>query len=72
MKKLTALALAGFVLLGAIFLGPPPSFGHDVEECYSDYQKCREYAFMLDESWIKVMLALTVCDIMLGKCLFTA
>ena len=71
MKKLTAVALAGFILLAAAFLGPRPSFGHDVEQCYVDYQMCREYAFMIDDSWIKVMFALTVCDIMLGKCLLS-
>jgi hypothetical protein len=71
MKKFAALALAGFILMGAAFLAPRPSFGHDVEGCYLDYQKCREFAFMLDDSWFKTMLALTVCDLMLGKCLFT-
>ena len=71
MKKFTALALAGFILLAAAFVGPPPSYGHDVGECFSDYQKCREYAFMLDESWFKIMLALTLCDFMLGKCVLT-
>ena len=71
MKKFAALALAGFILLGPALLSPRPSFGHDIERCYMDYQKCREYAFMLDDSWIKTTLALTVCDLMLGKCLFT-
>ncbi len=71
MKKITILALAGFILLGSAFLAPRPSFGHDIGECYRDYQQCREYAFMVDESWIKTTLALTVCDLMLGKCLFT-
>ena len=71
MKKAAALALAGIVFVTAILFFPSESAAHDVEKCYSDYLECRELAFNMDVSWYKMMLALTLCDVMLGKCLIT-
>ena len=71
MKKAVSLVLAGIVFVTAVLLFPGASVAHDVEECYSDYLECRELAFNMDVSWYKMMLALTLCDVMLGKCLIT-
>ncbi len=71
MKKVAALILVGAVLLTAALYFPARSTAHEVGGCYGDHLKCRENAFNLDTTWYKMMLALTVCDIMLGKCLLT-
>ena len=68
MKKLTALALAGLVLVSAALFFPASLAARDMNECYRDNQDCRVNALNLDAPWYKVMLILTVCDIALGKC----
>ncbi len=68
MKKLTALVLAGLVLVSAAFFFPTAVAARDVDQCYKDHLNCRENALDLDAPWYKVMLFLTVCDIALGKC----
>jgi len=76
MKKLTVLALAGLVLVSAALFFPLTTVAaaatstheHSMDECYSDYERCRENALDLDAPWWKVMVILTVCDVALGKC----
>ena len=68
MKKLAVLALAGLVLVSAAFFFPTSLAAHDVNECFTNHQDCRENALNMDAPWFKVMLILTVCDIALGKC----
>ena len=69
MKKTLPLALAGLMLLSAALYFPTAVSAHDVNECYRDHQVCRERALNLDAPWTKVALALTVCDVALGKCI---
>lgn len=69
MKKFFLLALAGLVLLSSALVFPLAVSAHDVNECYRDHQVCRERALNMDVAWIRVALALTVCDIALGKCI---
>ena len=68
MKKAVALTLAGVCLLCSVLFFPKAAVGHDVNECYDDWSTCRQRALDMDEPWWRVMLALTVCDIGLGKC----
>lgn len=69
MKRTLPLALAGLMLLSAALYYPTAVRGHDVNECYRDHQVCRERALAMDAPWTKVALALTVCDVALGKCI---
>ena len=69
MKKTFPLALAGLLLLSAALYFPVAAKAHDVNECYRDHQVCRERALAMDAPWTKVALALTVCDVALGKCI---
>jgi hypothetical protein len=69
MKKIFLLGLAGLMLLSSVLFFPLAVSGHDVNECYGDHQACRERALAMDAPWTKVALALTVCDIALGKCI---
>jgi hypothetical protein len=69
MKRAIACALAGICLLSGLFLSPGGLQGGNVSECYSNHSICRAYAFEMDCSWFKMALALTVCDIALGKCI---
>lgn len=69
MKKTLLVALAGLMLLSAALYFPAAVSAHDVSECYRDHQVCRERALAMDAPWTKVALALTVCDIALGKCI---
>lgn len=69
MKKAVAVALAGIVLLSAGLFFPRPVAAHDVGHCYDDYDACRVRAFNMDASWFKMTLALTLCDIALGRCI---
>lgn len=69
MKKLTAFALAGLVIISAALYFPMAAAAHDVDHCDKDHLVCRENALNMDAPWYKVMLVLTVCDIALGKCI---
>ena len=69
MKRTIALALAGLCLLSCLFLAPRKAQGHDVGECYDNHRACRAYAFDMDAAWYRMALALTVCDLALGKCI---
>ncbi len=69
MKRTFPLALAGLLLLSAALYFPAAAKAHDVNECYRDHQVCRERALAMDAPWTKVALALTVCDVALGKCI---
>ena len=69
MKKVLLLAMAGLILVSAALFFPVTLRAHDVTECYRDYAACREHAFNMDASWVKMALALTLCDIALGKCI---
>jgi hypothetical protein len=69
MKKVLLLAMAGLILVSAAIFFPVTLRAHDVAECYRDHEVCREHAMNMDAPWVKVALALTVCDIALGKCI---
>ena len=71
MKKLAVSALAGLIMTSAALVFPAAASAavpHTMDECYQDYQECRENALNLDAPWWKVTIILTVCDIGLGKC----
>ena len=69
MKRAAILALAGLILVSAVLYFPMTAAAHDVAECFSNHVTCRELAFNMNASWVKVALALTLCDIALGKCI---
>ena len=69
MRKTLLLTLAGLILVSAALFFPLTVAGHDVEHCYKDHVVCREQAFNMNAAWYKIALALTVCDIALGKCI---
>jgi hypothetical protein len=72
MKKMVSLALAGIVFASSVLLFPVAADARDVNECYNNHEACRERAFNMNASWAKIALALTVCDIALGKCILMA
>ena len=69
MKKVLLLAMAGLILVSAALFFPVTLRAHDVTECYRDHTACREHAMNMEAPWVKVALALTFCDIALGKCI---
>ncbi len=69
MKKSLLWALAGLILFSSVLFYPMAASAHDVNECYSNHQACRERAFAMAGSWAKIALYLTVCDLALGKCI---
>jgi hypothetical protein len=69
MKRAVTLGLAGLILVSAVLYFPISAAGHDVAECYRDHETCRELAFNMNASWVRVALTLTLCDIALGKCI---
>jgi hypothetical protein len=71
MKRAFSLALAGIVLLSSLLFFPGAVDARDVNECFTNHEVCRERAFNMNASWTKMALALTVCDIALGKCILT-
>ncbi len=71
MKKILVLAAVGCLLLAAVLIVPRASASHDVDECFTEHVRCRENALNMDDTWFKVTLALTFCDIMLAKCILT-
>jgi hypothetical protein len=71
MKRAFSLALAGVILCSSVLFFPLTADARDVNECYNNHEACRERAFNMNASWTKIALALTVCDIALGKCILT-
>jgi hypothetical protein len=67
MKKAIALTLAVVFSLGAVLCLPQTSFAHS-DQCYDDWQSCRQRAHEADVGWVKMTLMLTICDIAWGKC----
>lgn len=72
MKKVVALALAGLVMLSVVCFYPRPAEARDTAVCFSNYNTCRNNAFSMDVSWVRMTLVLTVCDFGLGRCLLLA
>jgi hypothetical protein len=71
MKKAFSLLLAGTILLSSVLFLPRAVDARDVNECFGNHEACRERAFDMNASWIKMALTLTACDIALGKCIMT-
>jgi hypothetical protein len=69
MKRAIALALAGLCLLSSFLFFPQAAQGRLPDECYGNWNRCRVNAFNMDVSWFRMALALTVCDVGLGKCI---
>jgi hypothetical protein len=69
MRKTLLLTLAGLILVSAALFFPVTATGHDVAHCYKDHVVCREQAFNMNAPWYKIALALTACDVALGKCI---
>ncbi len=69
MKRVATLALAGLILVSAALYFPMTAAAHDVAECYRNHETCRELAFNMNASWVRVALTLTLCDLALGKCI---
>ncbi len=72
MKKAVLLALVGLILFSTVVFYPLAARARDVNECYNNHAACRERALNMDAAWTKIALALTVCDIALGKCILAA
>ncbi len=72
MKKATAAVLAGVFLLMLVAIFAQPVVGQDrgVERCFNNYDRCRQRAFNMNVSWVKMTLVLTGCDIGFGRCIY--
>jgi hypothetical protein len=72
MKKTIAVALAGICLLSLVAVLSLPAAGQDrgIDRCFNNYERCRQRAFNMDVSWVKMTIVLTGCDIGFGRCLY--
>jgi hypothetical protein len=72
MKKAIASLLATVFLLSAVLLFPlATSAAVPANVCWDNWEVCRARAFQADMGVIRTTIALTVCDVGLGKCLLT-
>jgi hypothetical protein len=69
MKRAVALALVGLCLLSSFLFFPQAAQGRIVDECFSNWNRCRVNAFNMDVSWVRMTLVMTVCDIGFGRCI---
>lgn len=73
MKKAIASTLATIFLLSAVLFFPIASAAVvRADVCWDNWEACRIRSFQADMGVIRTTVALTVCDIGLGKCLLTA
>jgi hypothetical protein len=72
MKKAIASTLAAIFLLSAILFFPLATVAAvPANVCWDNWETCRVRAFQADMGVIRTTVALTVCDVGLGKCLLT-
>jgi hypothetical protein len=72
MKKAIASTLATVCLLSAVLVFPIASAGAvRADACWDNWEVCRIRTFQADMGVIRTTVALTVCDVGLGKCLLT-
>jgi hypothetical protein len=72
MKKAIASTLAAIFLLSAILFFPlAAAAAVPANVCWDNWEACRVRAFQADMGVIRTTVALTVCDVGLGKCLLT-
>lgn len=70
MKKAIASTLAVVFALSVILFFPlVTAAAVSANQCYDNWEVCRQRAFQADEGIIRTTVMLTVCDIGLGKCL---
>ncbi|MGB9836439.1 MAG: hypothetical protein ACPLRX_06850 [Candidatus Saccharicenans sp.] len=73
MKKTVALTLSAVLLFSLFLLFPRVSKAAvSADECWNNWERCRTRALESDLGTIRTTLALTVCDIALGKCLINS
>jgi len=69
MKKAIALTLSIIFILSVFLFFPKRSEAREADWCWDNWGTCRERAFAADMGVLRMTLALTACDIGLGKCL---
>lgn len=72
MRKAVAFALALGIGLALVLVMPEAGSARDVQECWDNHESCRSSALESDMPWWKAALALTVCDLALGRCIIMA
>lgn len=72
MKKAIALTLSAIFTISVFLLIPRTSqAAFNADACWDNWERCRTRALESDLGVIRTTLALTACDIALGKCLMT-
>jgi hypothetical protein len=69
MKKAIALTLSVIFILSVFLFFPKRSEAEGADWCWDNWERCRERAFAADMGVLRMTLALSACDIGLGKCL---
>lgn len=73
MKKALAVTLSTIIILSTLSLIPLASQDvNPADSCWDNWERCRARALESDLGVIRTTLALTTCDIALGKCLLNA
>jgi hypothetical protein len=67
MKKAVALMLAAVLFLSVFLFLPRASFA-DADDCFDNWERCRQRSFYADEGWLRTTIMLSVCDFALGRC----
>ncbi len=71
MKKAIAFALLAGMGLGLVLVAAAPARAAvRADQCYENYDACRHNALTNNMGTLKTALALTMCDIALGRCIF--
>ncbi|HUM34237.1 MAG TPA: hypothetical protein PKX32_03120 [Candidatus Saccharicenans sp.] len=70
MKKLTSLTLSLIFILSIFLFLPQASQARvSADECWDNWERCRARALQSDYGTVRTTLALTSCDIGLGRCI---
>lgn len=73
MKKALAVTMTTIILFSTLSLIPLASQSvNPADSCWDNWERCRARALQSDFGTIRTTLALTLCDIALGKCLLNA
>ena len=66
------IVILGVFLLGLIFLSNLAFGGKTVDQCYNDYERCRERALQSSGGVIATTIQLTACDVGVAACIVVA
>ena len=70
MKKLTSLTLSLIFILSIFLFLPQTSQARiPADQCWDNWERCRARAFQSDLETARTTMALTSCDLGLGRCL---